>query len=176
MPTAKRPSYALVFGAAIIALASAGSAAQVPTFPNACARCGVFSFVDSPEAEATVMRRDLVFKGWGFECEGGGRVDRVDLSYQDYSGYWRPLVQDHWTLASGLHRPDVAGAFRAVCPNVTEYAGWHLYVTNPPPAGLRRVALNIWVGPYFQPPFFARPAGYDAASSPSARFTYLILE
>jgi hypothetical protein len=142
----------------IIALGgSVGLLAQQPLFDGGrgqfpgCPGCGVYSYVDSPTPEQTVSASNFVIEGWGFECVSGLVADRVDLSYQDYDGYWRPLLQPAYTLNYGsIPRPDVWMAYRPACPGVPANSGWHLLVTNPPPVGLRRVLITVWHGPYYE--------------------------
>jgi len=120
------------------------------SFPG-CPTCGVYSFVDLPQAEATVSASNFTLQGWGFECVSGRPVDRVDIWEQDYDGFWHPLKQADGALWFGYsYRPDVQAAYRGLCPNVSPLTGWVLTLTNPPALGLRRLRINLWYGPYFE--------------------------
>lgn len=145
----------LLFGVVLTMLATVATANAQPTdgsrgsFPG-CPTCGVVSYIDLPKLEATVARSKFTIHGWGFECVSGQSVMRVDVWYQDYDGSWHPLKQDDGALRFNLKRPDVAKAYRPYCPNVTDYTGWALTLTNPPPAGLRRLMINVWDLPDWQ--------------------------
>jgi hypothetical protein len=118
------------------------------SFPG-CPTCGVWSWVDLPGPEATVSASDFAVQGWGFECFTGKPIIRVDVWYQDYDGNWWPLPQQDGTLAVRGSRPDVQGFAPTVgCAMPTDLTGWTLTITNPPPAGLRRMRFVIWRGPY----------------------------
>lgn len=118
-------------------------------FKVACPTCGVHGYVDAPQAGATLIRHVTVIEGWGHECVSGAPVDRVDVWYEGESGRWVSLKQAEWALHVGVYaRPDVAQAYRAVCPNVSSATGWWLELTNPPPVGARRVRFELWRGPY----------------------------
>jgi hypothetical protein len=126
---------------------------------GSCEKCRVFSFVDTPgwsglsQPPARVSRAaGFWIGGWGFECSGGGQVDRVDLWYQKDDGFWWTLPQPHWSLYPGLFRPDVQAAFIGYCPNVPATTGWHLYVSNfgDLPDGTRNIAVKVWRSPYFE--------------------------
>lgn len=118
------------------------------SFPG-CPQCGLWSWVDKPEDQATVFADDFILKGWGFECVSGTPVTRIDVLYQDYEGAWRTLKQETGALTPGVSRWDVTRAFYLACPNVTQYAGWHLHVTGMP-LGLRRVRIIVWHGAYLE--------------------------
>ena len=123
------------------------------SFPG-CPLCGVFSYVDAPAAEQTISASNFIIQGWGFECVSGRPVDRVDVHYQNYAGYWVRLPQDPSALDYGsVARPDVRSAYQSACPTVPAHAGWTLAVTNPPPLGLRRIAVLVWRGPYVEQHF-----------------------
>jgi hypothetical protein len=120
------------------------------SFPG-CPTCGVWSWVDLPAPEVTVHASDFTVQGWGFECMSGNPIDRVEVFYQDYNGWWHPLYQGPTALMWGASaRPDVRAAFGAGCPLMGDYTGWTLILTNPPPLGLRRVQFTIWRGPYYE--------------------------
>lgn len=127
---------------------------QVPGYPNGCARCGVFSYVDVPSVETTVSQGAIYLAGWGFECESGSPADRVDVFYQGDDGWYVPAggAGNHGNgdLYFGVPRPDVQAAYTGSCPNVTTQSGWHFYFTQPVPLGTRQLAINVWRGPYFQ--------------------------
>ncbi len=134
--------FALVFSTAVNA--------QIPGLPNGCPTCGVYSYVDLPGPEVTVSASSFTLQGWGFECFSGAPADRVDIHYQDYDGYWKPLLQPQTALNYGsVSRPDVQMAYRPYCPNVPGVTGWYLNVTNAP-LGLRRFQINVWRGPYYE--------------------------
>jgi hypothetical protein len=84
--------------------------------------------------------------GWGFVCEGGGPADRVDVFYQQDNGYFTPLRQPAGSMFYALERPDVSAAYAPYCPKVNDYTGWHLWVTNLPPAGTRQILFVVWRG------------------------------
>jgi hypothetical protein len=141
----------VLLGIVLAVCLSLGVSAQIPGLPTGCPTCGVYSYVDLPAPEVTVSASNFVIAGWGFECFSGAVADRVDIFYQDYDGYWVPLRQPPTALNYGsVDRPDVQMAFRPYCPNVPGMTGWHLFVTNPPPLGLRRVQINVWRGPYYE--------------------------
>jgi hypothetical protein len=119
-------------------------------FKKACPTCGVHGYVDYPESGATLARAGSVIAGWGFECVSGRPVDRVELWYETSDGSrFLPLKQADYALIAGtIGRPDVRNAFAPYCPNTSSEAGWWLQVTNPPPAGARRVLIKLWYGPY----------------------------
>lgn len=122
------------------------------SFPG-CKTCGVYSYVDLPAPEVTVSATNFVVAGWGFECFSGQAADRVDVFYQDYDGYWVPLLQPVTALNYGsVDRPDVQRAFKPFCPNVPGVTGWHMNVVNAP-LGLRRFQFNVWRGPYYETHF-----------------------
>ena len=91
---------------------------QVPGFPNSCAKCGVISYVDVPSDGTAVMQGALFLAGWGFECESGQAVDRVDVFYQSDNGDFVPAggagVHGNGELYAGLYRPDVQAAFAPI--------------------------------------------------------------
>jgi hypothetical protein len=148
----------------VLGFAIQASAQQIPADPEplgpfnggrgqfpGCPDCGVLSYVDLPKDESTVSASNLVFQGWGFECVSGRPANRVDVWYQDYDGYWKSLPQPSYVLYFGIvSRPDVRNAFVGSCPNVDQFSGWYLNITNPPPSGLRRIKISVWYGPYFQ--------------------------
>lgn len=133
----------------LCALAATVALAQVPSYPTGCPRCGVISYVDLPQDGATVSQTSFYLAGWGFECESGRAAHRVDVFYEGDDGYFHPLVPQG-TLYWGLSRPDVRNAYAAHCPNVPDTTGWHVYLTNPPPLGTRRITVNVWREPYFE--------------------------
>lgn len=139
--------FALALGLALI---TSTAFAQVPGYPSGCKDCVVYSWVDTPSDGDTVEASNLTFEGWGFECFSGQVINRVDVFYQDYDGFYRPLKQGDWTLTTGLPRQDVQDAYSGHCRNVSTYTGWRLTLNNPPPPGLRRIAINIWRGPLFE--------------------------
>ena len=141
----KRFSLALGF-----ALITSTAFAQVPGFPNGCRDCVVYSYVDDAPDGATVAAAGLTFEGWGFECNSGQGIDRVDVWFQDYEGIYHPLEQGDGALTHGIYRPDVRAHYAPYCPNVTGDSGWRLTLNNPPPTGLRRLVINVWRGPIFQ--------------------------
>lgn len=141
----------ILLGVVVALACSLGVSAQIPGLPNGCPTCGVVSYVDLPAPEATVSASAFTLQGWGFECFSGRVADRVDIHYQDYDGYWRPLLQPVTALHYGsIARPDVEAVYQPYCPNVGTMTGWSLAVTNPPPLGLRRVQINVWRGPYYE--------------------------
>jgi hypothetical protein len=126
---------------------------QVPGFPNNCPRCGVISYVDFP-SDGVAAAQELYIAGWGFECESGTAVDRVDVFYQGDDGVFVPAggsgAHGNGDLYGSLLRPDVRAAFGAHCPNLGANSGWHFYFTHNLPPGTRRLAINVWRGAYFQ--------------------------
>jgi hypothetical protein len=127
---------------------------QVPGFPNNCAKCGVISYVDIPSDGTGVLQGSLYLAGWGFECESGQAVDRVDVFYQSDNGDFVPAggagAHGNGALYASLVRPDVKAAFGAHCPNLGGTSGWHFYFTKSVPPGVRQLAINVWRGAYFQ--------------------------
>lgn len=113
------------------------------SFPG-CPSCGVLSYIDLPKLEATVARSAFTIHGWGFECVSGRPIRRVEVWYQDYDESWHLLKQPDGALRFNLKRPDVATAFREYCPKVSDDTGWVLTLYNAPPAGLRRMVINVW--------------------------------
>ncbi len=132
------------------ALVAGTAFAQIPGYPNGCKDCVVYSYVDNAPDGATVEAATMAFEGWGFECNSGQASTHVDVWYQDYDGLYRPLKQAEWTLTTGVARPDVRDHYLPYCANVTAYSGWRLVLANPPPAGLRRMVINVWRGPLFE--------------------------
>ena len=145
---------ALIATAFIIALGLASLAsAQIPGYPNGCARCGTYAFVDSPatpDAKVPVATAgDWIVAGWGFECESGQPVTRVELWYSGDDGFYKPVPYWLTGLYAGVYRPDVANAFRGACPKVTQYTGYGLQVlAGAVPVGTRALIVNAWRGPY----------------------------
>lgn len=131
--------------------------AQIPGYPNGCARCGVISYVDLPSDSATVLQGAIYIAGWGFECESGTAADRVDVFYQGDDGWYVPAggAGNHGNgdLYLGVARPDVQAAYAGYCPGVTGTSGWHFYFTQALPLGTRQLAINVWRGPYVQTHF-----------------------
>lgn len=114
-----------------------------------CAQCYVISYIDAPADNATTVG-PFYIAGWGFLCEGGAAIDRVEVWYQKDDGYFDYLPQPAGSLYAGLHRPDVQAAYQAHCPQVTSHSGFHLYMSNLPPAGTRVLALNVWRGSFYE--------------------------
>jgi hypothetical protein len=136
--------------ATIFAVVASTALAQVPGYPTACSMCRVFSYVDLAPDGATVSASNMQLEGWGFECVGGQAINRVDVYYQDYDGYYHPLKQADYTFNGGRYRPDVAAHYAPYCPKVSTNTGWLLTLNNPPPTGLRRVAINVWSGGLYE--------------------------
>ena len=113
-----------------------------------CPRCGVLSYVDLPAPGATVTQGALFIAGWGFECESGLFVNRVDVWVQNDEGFYVPLPVQ--TFAKNLPRPDIVAAYQPSCPHVTSNSGWHCYLIAPPPFGTRNLAINVWREPYVE--------------------------
>jgi hypothetical protein len=101
------------------------------------------------EMERKVSASDFVMAGWGFERFSGMPVDRVDVSYQDYDGGWHQVKTTEFYFGYWL-RYDVMTAYRPYYPNVPATTGWSLKVIGVPP-GLRRIHVNVWRGPYYEP-------------------------
>lgn len=137
----------LVFAAVSLGAQQGAGKLGIP-WPT-CPTCKVVSFVDGPDG-ATVSAASMAIEGWGFECASGQAIDRVDVFFEDYDGYFHPLKQAEWTLHAGLYRPDVRDHWSAHCPNVSTNAGWRLTLSNPPPVGLRRIIVNVWRGGLFE--------------------------
>jgi len=146
--------------AAVVALALSVSPAHAQwvapqnggsIWPFACQGCGVEGWLDEPKSGATIGA-GTVLGGWGLEKISGHKLDRVDVWYEVADETWAPLKQPEWAFWPSLYRPDVSDWFRAskVSPNATEFSGWHLTIVNPPPAGARRIRLNLWYGPYMR--------------------------
>lgn len=140
----------LLFALAVVAALTTAPAAQIPGAPfGNCDRCFMISWVDVPATGATpTVSRSAGFMaaGWGFVCEGGAPADRVDVFYQKDDGYFAPVKQPAGSTFYALERPDVAAAYEGHCPKVNSYTGWHLWVTNLPPAGTRQVLFVVWRG------------------------------
>lgn len=120
-------------------------------FKSACPTCGVHGYLDYPKTGASLMRSTVLMAGWGFECVSGRAIDRIDVWYEpdDFPGAWLPLKQaDGAARIAAVNRPDVSAAYERACPNAPGNAGWWLLLTNPPPAGARRIMLKLWSGPY----------------------------
>lgn len=146
---------ALVLASGVAALAQQQSfdpsqADPQTWFQKQCPACGVRGYVDYPGKAATIKRSNMVVAGWGFECVSGVPVDRIDVWYEANDGLTLvPLKQADGALHFGsTQRPDVAFAYGPYCPMVPLTTGWWLQVTNPPPAGARRVFFVLWNGPY----------------------------
>jgi len=121
-------------------------------WPFACQpKCGVEGWLDEPKSGATIGV-GTVLAGWGFERVSGHKLDRVDVWYEVADEKWVSVKQPEWAFWPSLYRPDVSDWFRAskVAPTATEFSGWHLTLVNPPPAGARRIRLNLWYGPYMR--------------------------
>jgi hypothetical protein len=124
-------------------------------FTPACPTCVVTGWVDAPAPTSTVSRTDLLlgnaaFQGWGLECASGQPVDRIDVWVENADQTWTSLLQNSWRTRYGaIDRPDVAAAFSGMCPNVSAFTGWTLYLTNVPDQalGAHRFALILWKGP-----------------------------
>lgn len=113
--------------------------------------------MDAPADGTTISRSDLVarraaFVGWGLERVSGRPVDRATITYEVTPGVFAPLKQrDDALWASYVYRPDVVNAYGPWFPNVYIFgsmSGWVLWMDNPPPAGARRITVQLWRGPY----------------------------
>lgn len=128
--------------------------AQVPGYPNGCASCVVYSWIDNPaQGDVPSVRRstDWIIGGWGFLCQSGGPVDRADVWYRADDGEWTPALGTYEFYYGP--RPDVFGIFWPSCPALAYYESgfsavyrdtWRL------PLGERDVMLYVWRGPYFE--------------------------
>lgn len=153
---------------AAVLLFAAPLAAQVPGYPNGCAACGIEHYIDTPRELATTMTisnglpvtfnwpvpvisGDWAIGGWGFECQSGAAVDRVEAFYSDDSGFYQPLPWWLTRLTFGVERPDVAAAYRAKCPAVSSSTGFDLHIyPGALPIGTHVLLVNVWRGPYRQ--------------------------
>ena len=91
---------------------------QVPGFPNSCAKCGVISYVDVPSDGTAVMQGALFLAGWGFECESGQAVDRVDVFYQADNGDSCPPEALASTVTANSMRASIARMCRPPSPPI----------------------------------------------------------
>lgn len=142
-----------LYSLVLIVLLTTVASAQIPGYPNGCARCGVYGYVDTPAAPDTsipTVTGEWVIAGWGFECESGDAVDRVDLWSSDDDGYFKPVPYWLTRLEPGIERPDVAAAFVSHCPRVSYRSGYGVYIqAGAVPAGTRVIIINAWRGPYY---------------------------
>lgn len=120
------------------------------TRAQGCPSCFVVSWIDAPGNGDTVSNSaGWWIGGWGFLCESGHPVERVDVYYRGDDGYFRPAGAT--VLYSNLYRPDVINAFVAGCPNLYgKDVGWMAFPNGSVPPGFRELAINVWVGPYYQ--------------------------
>lgn len=137
------------------------------SFPG-CPQCGVWSWVDYPRVKVDpldallgdppnpTIREDVSASnfwavGWGFECVSGQPIDRIDVSYEDYEGKFRPLLQPPTALRAGfIARGDIVRFAPSVqCSKPALETGWVLQIHGMP-IGLRRVRLEVWWGPYHE--------------------------
>ncbi len=142
-------------GLALVLTASLGVGVSAQQWiAGGCARCIVVSYVDVPLASQvpTVSQsQGFVAHGWGFLCEQGLPVNRIDVWYQQDTGYFAPLTQPSGALIGvGDARPDVQAAYAAHCPGLNAFTGWRLRVTHMPPIGTRQIAFTVWREPYYE--------------------------
>lgn len=139
----------------LVALAFlAPAAAQIPGYPNGCATCAVYGWIDSPAQGAipTVSQSKVwVIGGWGFQCYNGQPADRVDVAYRGDDGYFHGAFGT-WNLTFG-ERPDVTYAYGGLCPNMTNtlvgFSALYGYASRIP-LGEREVSIGVWRGPYYE--------------------------
>jgi len=109
---------------------------------NWCPTCYVAGHVDTPGVDGAAYPGYVA--GWGFECESGAGVDRIDVYYTDDaapSGIRR--VKDY-VIYFAQDRPDVESAFLKSCPHVHSNTGWAVYPLTPIPSGHRRLWVVMW--------------------------------
>lgn len=140
--------------ALFVAALAVGVSAQIPGYPNGCARCGVRSFIDTPgdstdAAFLPVVSGEWIIGGWGFECQSGRLADRVEVSYSNDRGFYAPVPTYLTRLETGIARPDVQAAFNAGCLDTPHDAGFHLRLyPGAIPSGVRVLVITVWRGPY----------------------------
>lgn len=124
---------------------------QVPGYPNGCATCGVVAAIDVPAlpiGALPAVPSTFLIAGWGFECESGAPVDRVDVFYSGDDGFFKAAPWWLLHLDFIVPRPDVQAAFVVACPAVARETGWQLTVFDAVPRGVRVLRVNIWRGAY----------------------------
>lgn len=140
---------------ALLVTFTCSTAAQIPGYPNGCAKCMVFGYVDAPADPAVVVAVPVVsgewmVAGWGFECESGRAVDRVDVWYSDADGFFKPVPWQRTRLVTGIARPDVVQAYQGYCQRVEGSTGYGLMIdAGAIPPGTRMIVINAWRGPYY---------------------------
>lgn len=152
----KRTTLGVILGVLLFGVGSAHAQADPASydpqnwFKKACPSCGVQGYVDYPKRGATLERNNIVLAGWGFECVAGSPITDVAIWYETDDGRgFLALKQANNTLhVASVDRPDVVRAFVPYCPNVSAMTGWWLQMSNPPPAGARRLLIQLRYGPY----------------------------
>ena len=138
------------------------ASAQIPYLPNGCPTCRVYAWVDAPRdylvtvkgfgelpGALPIVEGAWVIMGWGFECQSGRPVDRVDVAYSSDDGVFKPAPWYLTRLDVGVPRPDVAAAYRGTCPEVAGDTGYTLHLfPGAVPLGTRVITITARRGPY----------------------------
>jgi hypothetical protein len=139
----KRTLLAFALLLVIARTASAQAAWTAPVYnwgSGWCPTCYVFANVDTPNL-ATPWQGTI--SGWGFNCESGASVDKIDVYYSNATISKRA---DSYPLALNLERPDVETYFRPWCPKMSTTTGWTVAFKTPIPSGTWRISVVLWKG------------------------------